>query len=138
LLEKSDPIPTVLQGNLREQQSTTPAHADEQAMMPDLDSIRLNRNQGRKNAEGNLQFRKFFRADRTEPGIFRGGGSGGFDYCTVEWRYRKDISHAAPQVNAPIEGCKHSAEFGERRPRNLWKEGAIVDNRFNGSVCQPQ
>lgn len=50
LLEKGCAVPSVLDGNLRQQQAAATVQAEEQAVAADFDGIGLNRLRGRENA----------------------------------------------------------------------------------------
>src|SRR5690349_3635003 len=78
LLQKSGTIPSMLDGNLGQEQAAAATHRDQQTVPTDLHLLWPDGSQRRKDAERDLQIGKLIHLQRPEAGVIERGGAGGF------------------------------------------------------------
>ena len=100
LLQKSLPVPSVLNRNLRQQQSAPAMPTDVQAVAANFYFFRTNRPRRSENAELNFELRSLFRGYRREAIIFESSGASGFRDRAINRIVRQNVADASAQLSA--------------------------------------
>jgi hypothetical protein len=127
--EKLLSVQTVLDSDLREQQTAMAVTHDEQSMPTDFDGIWMKRHDCGEYRDFNRQAGKFVSADRREPGVFQGSAYSAFDQCLGKATLRVNRADAAAEFTLYVKRHENTALFSEETSaRNLFRHSMIEDS----------
>jgi hypothetical protein len=107
-------------------------------MFAQLQFLRLDGEERRKDADGNLQAGGFFARNRKEAHVLEGGGPRGFDDSLEQGSYGKDVTNAAADVTFQVKSGERTALLLQVIGDGGQRQFALIQSAINSLMSQAE